>query len=414
MCEAAPGGPQREGCATMNRMLAMGTVSALAVMIGGALHTDVSAVYGDPRFFSGPAPTRLIHNYYPGDEFIVTSPAGTSGSRAQMLYAAITSWNNALRSTPNSLTKYPLHFNQIGDANATIVVNFVSAAVVDSHCQSFGDGCNDLGFPVSNIWIDDSKASALFVMHELGHSFRYSDQYVRIGDRADCSPADTIMDAVGCTRGISSSDNNDFMYRYEPGYQSANPAYPDTWNASWNAYTQTGSVTEYFANSEVEWRYYWERDSDTGGPILGSGYTTVTDQQSLSYSYSTSRYCVLSKVYNETGYPGTRPWSTRSQYSCIGSADSQNAGYFLSSSDRNSGSGNALYLRVKNFSLFDRDVALVGPAFQDIGCGYARLAWLATRQCYISLGRSAYPYLQWYAKDPYNPSLYSYGLVDFE
>ncbi|HYM16830.1 MAG TPA: hypothetical protein VEZ14_14860 [Dehalococcoidia bacterium] len=42
------------------------------------------------------------------------------------------------------------------------------------------------------------------------------------------------------------------------------------------------------------------------------------------------------------------------------------------------------------------------------------LGWLATRECNISLARSVYPQLQWYAKDPYNGTVYSYGLLDFE
>lgn len=382
----------------------------VAMGIGLSLRGDSSAVFGDPRFFAGQAPSRLIHNYYPGDEFIVTNPSGITGLQLGSTASAIGAWNNALRATPNSLTKYVFHYNQVADPNANIIVNFVSAQEVDQKCGTFGDGCNDMAFPVSNIWIDAAKASARAVMHELGHSLAYSDQYLSSGA---CSPADTIMDAWGCTSGITVPDNYDFMYHYEPTYQSANPSMPDTQSATWNAYTQTGSVTETFAPSDVKWRYYWQKESDTGGTFLGSGYTTQTYQTALAFSFTTSRFCVFGKIYNETGYPGTRPWSPRSQYSCIGSAQSQNAGYFLSTSDRRDTTDN-LYLRVKNFSGFDRDIAIVGPAYEQIGCGYVRTGWLATRECNISLARGAYPYLQWYAKDPYNGSIFSYGLLDFE
>jgi hypothetical protein len=400
-----------------SHILRFGLIVVLAAGIAVSLRADSSAYYGDPRFWSGQASSHVLHNYYPGhypsDEFIVTNPSGTSGQRVQMTGAAVTAWNNALRGTPNSLGKYPFHYNQIGDANATIVVNFVTAAEVDANCHNtFGDGCNDGAYPVSSIWIDSMKASTQAVMHELGHSFAFDDQYYY--PSGNCSPADTIMDAWGCTTGITGPDNTDFQYHYEPTYQSANPSYPDTWNASWNAYTQMGSVTEDFAASDVEWRYFWQKESDTGGTVQGSGYTTQTDETSLSFGYSTSRFCLFSKVYNEVGYPGSRPWSPRSQYSCVGSAQSQAAGYFLSTSDRNSSGTNNLYLRVKNFTGFDRDIAIVGPAFEQIGCGYARKGWLATRECNISLARGSYSYLQWYAKDPNNPSVYSYGFLDFE
>ncbi|HZP57699.1 MAG TPA: hypothetical protein VFC53_09100 [Dehalococcoidia bacterium] len=252
----------------------------------------------------------------------------------------------------------------------------MTAGEVDQYCNtSFGDGCNDGHYPVSNIWIDAAKASNLAVMHELGHSLAYSDQYYY--PSGACSPADTIMDAWGCTSGITTPDKNDFQYHYEPTYQSANASYPDTWSASWNAYTQTGSLTEHFPTSDVEWRYFWQKESDTGGTILGNGYSdTASSAPStnhlVTFSFSTSRFCLFAKIYNEVGYPGSRPWSPRSQYSCIGSAQSQSAGYFLSTSDRNSPSTNNLYLRVKNFSGFDRDIAIFGPAFENIGCGYVR------------------------------------------
>lgn len=92
----------------------------------------------------------------------------------------------------------------------------------------------------------------------------------------------------------------------------------------------------------------------------------------------------------------------------------QTAGYFLSTSDRNSPSTNNLYLRVKNFSGFDRDIAIFGPTLENVGCGYVRTSWLATRSCGVSLARGAYPYLVWFAFDPNNGSNYSYGFLDFE
>lgn len=121
---------------------------------------------------------------------------------------------------------------------------------------------------------------------------------------------------------------------------------------------------------------------------------------------------MFDQIHNEVGYTGGDQWSPRSQYSCVGAAQSQTDGFLLGTSDRNSPSSNTLYLRVKNFAGSNRDVAIFGPNFANIGCGYVSTAYLGTRTCYIPLGRGAYPQLTWFAGD--GSGNVSWGYLDFE
>lgn len=98
--------------------------------------SDVAGYYGDPRFFSQQTTTRLLHNVS-GDDYLVTS-AGASVPQQTTVTNAITHWNDALRSAPNSLTKYPLHFNQHNDPNANVIVDFVSPETVHNECWQPG------------------------------------------------------------------------------------------------------------------------------------------------------------------------------------------------------------------------------------------------------------------------------------
>lgn len=124
-----------------------------------------------------------------------------------------------------------------------------------------------------------------------------------------------------------------------------------------------------------------------------------------------SRYCLADQIHNTIGYPGGRSWSPRSQYSCVGAAQSQSAGFLVATSDRASSSGNDLYLRVRNQSGGTRNLGIFGPSLQDIGCGYQNLTHQATRTYYISLARGAYTHLNWYA---WQGGVLSWGYLDFE
>lgn len=394
----------------MLRAFTLGAIVALTSAAAFGLPTDSGAYYGGPRFFnSQPAVVnRLLHNVA-GEEYIVTSAAGTPVLQIVQVQAAVTAWNNALRSTPNSITKYPLHYNAPVDPNANIIVRFVDRATIDRQCSTNPavKACNDKAFPLTTIWVLQSAASTRIVTHELGHTLWYDDYYY---SNYTCVPGYTsIMDCEDIT---DPPDEVDFQYHYEPTYQSADNTYPDTWTSTWSALYQIGSVNLAFPATNVDYGYYWEKLADTGGAVLGNGYTTVnTNSKSFDYNVG-SRYCALSKIYNEVGYPGTRPWSPRSQYSCIGAAQSQNAGFLLSTSDRFNATTTTLNIRVRNFSGGTRNLGIFGyPNFDDIGCGYQMLNHLSTRECYVNVARGAYTQLAWYAWDG---GLLSWGYLDFE
>lgn len=403
----------------MRQTLSVVAAFAAAICIGIVVGDGpANGFYGDPRFYQEPAPSRLIHNHFPGsypsDEFIVTNPAGTPILKVSQTVGAMSAWNDAIRATPNSIEKYVFHYNAFDDPNANMIVHFVDGTTVDQQCgTTAGDACNDRRFPVTNVWIDSAVSTVALVTHEMGHSLAYSDQY---NPDFTCNPAaDTIMNsnASSCKTSITASDKGDFQVFYEPTYQSPNPTYPDTWGSTWNAVYQVGNVRVRFPSSYVAWKYYWEQQSDTNGVFLASGYND-RDVNFRDFSFSLgSRFCALSKLYNEVGYPGTRSWSFRSQYSCIGAAQSQSAGFLLSTSDRSSAFSSTLYIRITNFSGSNRNVGIFAyPNLADIGCGYATLGYLQTRECYVPLNRGAYSQLQWFAWE--NTTNYSYGYLDFE
>lgn len=394
----------------MLRMLTLGSIVMLASAAALGLPADSDAYYGGPRFYNSQPSVinRLLHNVA-GEEYIVTSAAGTPALQIVQVQAAVTAWNNALRSAPNSITKYPLHYNGPADPAANIVVRFANRTTIDAECAVHPVvACNGTEYPVSTIWILQSAATTRLVTHELGHSLWYEDYY-----NSDKSCVPTYQTVMDCDDNITDPpDEVDFQSHYEPTYQSADNTYPDTWSSSWNAVYQVGSTSVVFPVTTVDHGYYWEKRSDTPGSLLASGYTPL-NENSKSFDYSLgSRYCSLSKIYNEVGYPGTRPWSPRSQYSCIGAAQSQSAGFLLSTSDRFNSSQTTLNIRARNFAGGTRNVGIFGyPNFNDIGCGYQNLVHLATRECYVPLARGAYDRLAWYAWDG---GLLSWGYLDFE
>ncbi len=232
--------------------------AAAALFIGVGLSGDSQAFYGDPRFYtSQPAVTnRVVHNapgFSPSEEYIVTNPAGTTTLKIAQTLGAVTDWNNELRSPPNSITKYVFHYNGVADPAANVIVSFVSDKDYKSRCGPDGDACNDMGYPTTNVSVKISKTSKALVTHELGHSLWYSDQYTT---SFTCSPADTIMNVNGpsCKTAITPTDKNDFLWRYKPQLQSADPTFPNTWSATWTVY-YGGNVNLQTAGSYVEYSY---------------------------------------------------------------------------------------------------------------------------------------------------------------
>jgi hypothetical protein len=387
---------------------------ALAVAFALSAPRDGVAFFGDPVFYQSQSPSAVVHNAYPGDEYIVTNPAGTNIVQIQQTTSAIGDWNSRLQGTPNSITKYVFHYNGFNDPSANLFVRFVSAATQNAQC---GDNppikdtaaCNDFN---GNIWIDAARSTPGVIRHELGHSLWYSDQY---NSNYTCSLADSIMDGNGtgpnCNEAITEADEANFRTRYEPGLQSANATFPDTWTATWSALYQVGEIFTYFPPSFVEYLYYWRQLTDTNGGQISDGYTITDDnRRRLSYGIG-SRWCLFSQIHNTAGYPGGRAWSPPSQFTCVSGAHQQSAGFHVATSDRASASGNTLYLRVRNLSGFTRRIGLFGPSLQDVGCGYADISNGATRTCAVTLSRGAYPNLVWYAWD--GPSIVSYGYLDF-
>ncbi len=400
--------------------------TAIAILVS----SPSEAYYGDPRFTASQPLilNRLLHNDFDAEEeFIVTVDEGCNGATIGKTRNAVQQWNDALRSSPNSITKYPFHTSLTtgcDDEDANILVNWVSAATIDAKCPVDADACTDLAYPITKIWID-STASNTLVAHELGHSLWYTDQYYYHGSPLEihCANGQTegghshatytsIMDCDGITE---STDEYDFLYRYKPTYQTTNPTYPDTWGSVWNGVYYVGDIDVATATSWVEYKYFWEKLTDTNGSVLEAVYQDqdLTNNSPIkNYVINLgSRFCIRTKMYNEIGYTGTDPWSARSQHSCVGAAQSQNAGFLLATTDRANATSNTLYIRVKNFSGGFRNLGIFGPSFQNIGCGYQNLANGSTRQCYVTLTRGVYTHLNWYAWEGSN---LSWGYVDFE
>jgi hypothetical protein len=389
-------------------MLTLLTASVPGVLLGSP--RDGAAYYGDPRFFNQQAPSQILHNV-PGDDLLVTSAGSASALHHQQVALAITAWNNALQSSPNSLSKYALHYSGTYDPNANVVVEFVEHAEIDEHCTIGGrvaPACNDgTTLPVT-IYVDKTQSTTLLVTHELGHPLQFTDQYYY--PSGTCSPAVTVMDCEGIQE---NTDEVDFRARYRPQLQSANATYPDTWSATWTVY-YGGEVKLFSAASQVEYLYYWDKYSDSNGIVVDTDTTPANDRD-LHFGYVVgTRYCVATLLYNEVGYAAGSggAWSPRSQFSCIGAAQDQDAGFLLATSDRNNPLSNNLYLRVRNLSGGTRNVAIFGPNFADIGCGFQNLSNGSTRLCYISLARGAYSELTWFAFPPSGDP--SWGYLDFE
>lgn len=165
------------------------------------------------------------------------------------------------------------------------------------------------------------------------------------------------------------------------------------------------------SNSYVEYKYFWDKLTDTNGSRITSYYTNA-DTNYLSFSIGfKSRFCVITKIYNEVVWSGLDSWGPRSQHSCIGAPQSQNAGFLVATSDRNSPTSNTLYLRVKNRSGGQRNIGIFGPNLEGNGCNYQ---WTGSQpyQCYITLSRGRYTHLNWYAWD--SADRLTWGYLDFE
>lgn len=404
----------------------------VSALIGLSLNRDAAAFYGDPRFLPGQPIilNRLLHNVPPAppqveDDFLLSDYGGSASKRLDVA-VAVGSWNSLLQGTPNNLTKYALHFNAHSDPspNVNIKVTFVDRATTNTHCKGPNDtydppGCNDFGYPITTIWMYNGLSdpdTRRIVKHELGHSVWYDDQYNQYSGscHVDSQGAPVPDSIMNCAANISATDLNDFLYHYKPAYQSADPTYPATGSSTWSVY-YGGNVSAYTNASKVEYAYYWNKWSDTNGSVQSS-YSTNLEPPNLLLGYVVgSRYCITAYIYNEVGYASGTGGAVgpRSQFSCIGAAQSQTAGFLLSTSDRTDPSTGTLYLRIKNFTGGSRNVGIFGyPNFNDIGCGYADLANGATRECGVALARGAYDRLAWYAWDSSNNL--SWGYLDFE
>lgn len=421
------------------RHAAVLTLLVLTGLIATLLSADSGrAFYGDPRFFSGQAPSRLVHNLYPGqfptDEFLLTvsqqdySEVGFN-TFMNTVIAGLDMWYTpSLNTAPNNITKYPIHFLMLADPNANVIVHLDDAATVDANCPYDFPvaGCNDGEVNGTNdVWIDKAQLTKRLVAHELGHSLRFTDQYYSDGHCANGQQATPTAPSHGTSHAnygsimdcesaiLETPDETDFRTRYEPFLQNANPTFPYTQTSVWSALYQIGYLDVIFPASEVEFQYYWNQSTDTNGSFLADGYT-LTDQASRQFTYGVgSRYCVFQQIHNTVGYPANRSWSPRSQYSCIGAPQSQSAGFLLATSDRASATSNTLYIRIKNFAGGTRNVGVFAhPSLANIGCGYANINNGATRQCAVTLARGAYAQLAWYAFD--GSGNFSWGYLDFE
>ncbi len=211
----------------MLRLVTLGAIVTLASAAAFGLPTDSGAYYGGPRFYNSQPQVinRLLHNVT-GDEYIVTSAAGTPALQLVQVQAAVTAWNNALRSAPNSITKYPLHYNGPADPAANIVLRFANRTTIDAECDPAPVvACNGTEYPVSTIWVLQSAATTRFVTHELGHSLWYEDQYYpdyhcANGQNQGGHPHASYVSIMDCDDINESTDEYDFRNHYEP---SINP-----------------------------------------------------------------------------------------------------------------------------------------------------------------------------------------------
>lgn len=330
---------------------------------------------------------------------------------------AVTDWNNALRSSPNSLTKYPLHCCYTDDgANANVQVWGFTGAEFDGHCGTEAIACveDDLT-PGDTSW--DAYRLPQYVIvdlnfgatrdtlnHELGHVVAILNEHYNPDGSCGYPWGTTIMDGSGCGAvAPTEHDEDDFWDLLKP-QEIPNPT---TMTINSSSSVTFGWSSSAGVRHNVS-KFYLPRKTDTNGTVIDWLYP---DRSASTQPYTNigtpSRWCVTAQGYSEAGFKSLNPWTGASYHGCI-SRFKGDAGNFLATTQREYG----LRVRVRNNSGGSRYIWALGPGLQNIGCTEQLIANGGTYNCLASVSIGQYDALLITARTSTN--LKSSGAVDFD
>lgn len=361
----------------------------------------------------------VVTNAYP-TEFRVGSFTDALDS---VVAAAVTDWNNALRSAPNSLTKFPLHccFNDDA-AGANVQVVGVPDAEIEAHCGAGAIACNEDDLipgdaswnpfrrPLYIIVSLDRGAAVRILNHELGHSVSMLNEHY--GPNFSCGYpwAVTIMDAPQCgSTTPQPHDEDDFFNLHKP-QEVPNPISMTIDSGTAVTYRWSGSAD---VRHNVD-NFYIVRKTDTNGSTIDSAYQPdYTASRQYANIGIPARWCVTVSGFSSAGFQGLNPWTPPARHGCASKFTGPNAGGpFLATTHRIS--TGAVRIRIRNLSGGDRYVWALGPALQNIGCSRVRVATGGTYSCDASLSVGQYSDLFLLVETTTPPVRQSYGAIDFD
>lgn len=164
-------------------------------------------------------------------------------------------------------------------------------------------------------------------------------------------------------------------------------------------------------------RYFTEWRNDTGGSFLGSRYDNATPELGSITSFvpftlgSTARMCAHTRGVSNAGFTGGTENGPYGHYGCVTkwSGPQTSAGPFVATSHRAYGS----VIKVTNYSGSSRDIRVLGPSLQDVGCSLQRVSNGGTYTCQAGVGFYQYPSLAVFVWNT-SGTLVASGEIDFE
>ncbi|HXK34503.1 MAG TPA: hypothetical protein VNM91_10870 [Dehalococcoidia bacterium] len=354
-----------------------------------------------PGLESSDLPPRIVLNSPgPQTEYLVTSITDSLDSATVQ---AITNWNTGLRNfAPNSLNKYPLHFNLHDDPNANVIVVGYDSAGFGPRCSPGNHGCVQDDLIPDNDTSVYMYATPLYVIinltavtteahkrgdiaHELGHLLFLNEHYTP--GTGNCGQGfslayTSVMDYWECDflEGPAQHDRDDFYQAYKP---QATP--------SGVAMAPSSSSSATLSWSNASWhniaRFRWVRLTDTAGSLVDAGDTQNKGTTSTSFGSIADghRRCVRIHGKSDAGYQNGAELSPRSFYGCYSRVNG-NAGRFLATSHRLYGS----LIQVRNAASGTRTINVLGPQLQGVGCSPASVPAGGTYSCQAGVGIQQY------------------------
>jgi hypothetical protein len=362
-------------------------------------HDNPEAILGG--LVNSDLPPRIVVNS-PGNDYLITSDTDVLDAAVNQ---AVINWNDGLRNfAPTSLNKFPFHKNPgADDPAANVRVVGYPTAEYDLRCNPGGhacvqdelvpDGDNLVNFFASPLYIIVNTSLVTTenhkrgdIAHEMGHVLFFGEHYTSLSGPCNSGYSGSyfsVMDLWECDalEGPSSHDRQDCYGAYRP--QDA----PASVNMTINSSSQ---ATIGWSNSDLHnvARFFWQRETDTNGTIIDNGNTTdkFTVSKAFTGIVDGQRRCAKVQGRSGAGFVGGNDLSPRGFYGCYSRANGA-AGVLLATSHRLFGS----QITIRNASGGTRQINVLGPALQNVGCSPSNVGNGANYSCQAGVALMQYP-----------------------